>query len=63
LEFNVENEEKYQPVQTKIITVMSSIPDRAQFAISNRTTYKMIRILNPWLKGRSLTVRNGKPIK
>jgi len=59
LGFNVDDEEKYRPVQTKIVTVTSSIPDLAQFAINNGTTYKMLRVLNPWLKGKSLTVTNG----
>jgi len=60
LGFNVDDEEKYQPVQTKTVTVSSSISDLAQFAIDNRTSYKMLRVLNPWLKGKSLTVSNGR---
>ena len=60
LGFNVDHEEKYQPVQTKTVTVSSSISDLAQFAIDNRTSYKMLRVLNPWLKGKSLTVSNGR---
>jgi len=60
LGFNVEDEEKYQPIATKTITVSSTIPDLAQFAIDNGTSYKILRLLNPWLKGRSLIVSNGK---
>lgn len=60
LGFKVEDEEKYQPVQTRTVTVSSSITDLAQFAINNGTTYKMIRVLNPWIKGKSLTVSSGK---
>jgi membrane-bound lytic murein transglycosylase D len=60
LGFNVEDGEKYQPIATKTITVSSSIPDLAQFAIDNGTNYKMLRVLNPWIKGKSLTVGNGK---
>jgi len=60
LGFNVDDEEKYQPIPTKTITVNSSVPDLAQFAISNGTTYKMLRVMNPWLKGKSLTVSHGK---
>src|SRR5215213_3045687 len=60
LGFNVDDQEKYQPVQTKTVTVSSSISDLAQFAIDNRTSYKMLRVLNPWLKGKSLTVSNGR---
>ena len=32
----------------------------ADFAIKNGTTYKMLRMLNPWLRSRSLPVRPGK---
>jgi len=60
LGFNVSDEEKYQPIPTKLVTVTSTVPDLAQFAIDNGTTYKMLRVINPWLKGKSLTVSNGK---
>jgi hypothetical protein len=50
----------YQPFQTRSIDVTSSISNLADFAINNGTTYKMLRILNPWLRGRSLPVRSGK---
>jgi hypothetical protein len=61
LGFNVEDDDRYQPLATKTITVTSSIPDLAQFAISNGTTYKILKVLNPWIKGKSLTVSSGKP--
>lgn len=60
LGFNVEDEEKYQPLETRQVTVNSSIPDLAKFAIDNGTTYKMLRLLNPWIKGRSLNVSGGR---
>ena len=60
LGFNVEDDEKYQPITTRTITVDSFIADLAQFAINHGTTYKMLRLLNPWIKGKSLTVGGGK---
>jgi membrane-bound lytic murein transglycosylase D len=60
LGFNVSDEEKYQTIPTKLVTVTASVPDLAQFAIDNGTTYKMLRVFNPWLKGKSLTVSNGR---
>lgn len=60
LGFKVDDHEQYQPVATRTVTVTSTIPNLAQFAIDNGTTYKMLRTLNPWLKGRSLTVSGGK---
>jgi hypothetical protein len=60
LGFTVEDNDKYQSPATRMVTVATSIPDLAQFAINNGTTYKMLRVLNPWIKGKSLTVSNGK---
>jgi hypothetical protein len=59
LGFNVSEEEKYDAVPFKTITVSTTIPDLAKFAIDNGTTYKMLRNLNPWLKGKSLAVAKG----
>jgi membrane-bound lytic murein transglycosylase D len=54
LGFELKDEEKYQAVPTRSIIVNSDIPDLASFAISNGTSYKMLRVLNPWIIGRSL---------
>lgn len=58
--FRLEDEEAYYPVPTRSVTVDYSIPNLAQFAIDNGTNYKTLRLLNPWLRGRSLTVKPGK---
>ena len=60
LGFKVEEDEKYQPVETRQVAVNTSITDLAKFAIDNGTTYKMLRLLNPWIKGRSLNVTAGR---
>jgi membrane-bound lytic murein transglycosylase D len=60
LGFEVPESERYAPVPTRSMTVSSSIPDLAAFARQQGTTYKMLRQLNPWLRGRSLTVIGGK---
>jgi hypothetical protein len=60
LGFTVKDEEKYGAVPVRVVLVTSSIPNLAAFARTNGTTYHMLRQLNPWLKGRSLTVRSGK---
>ncbi|HEX6334942.1 MAG TPA: lytic transglycosylase domain-containing protein [Flavisolibacter sp.] len=60
LGFVVKDAEKYPDIPVRHVTVTSTIPDLAQFAISNGTTYKMLRVLNPWLKGKSLPVSRGK---
>ena len=50
----------YQPFDVKEITVTSSIPSLVNFARTNNTDYKTIRLLNPWLRSTSLPVRSGK---
>jgi hypothetical protein len=55
-----DSEELFRPHQTKSVTISNSISNLADFAINNGTTYRMLRILNPWLRGRSLPVRPGK---
>ena len=58
--YTVNDTNGYQPFNTRDIAVTSSISNLADWAISNGTTYKMLRILNPWLRSRSLTVAKGK---
>ena len=60
LGFKMSDEEKYHEIPCRTITVTSSISNLADFAIQNGTTYKMLRLLNPWLRGRSLAVSGGK---
>ena len=60
LGFTLEDEEKYQPVPAKTVRVENSIPDLVQFAANNGTTYQMLRVMNPWIRGNSLTIKGGK---
>jgi len=50
----------YKPYPTKTLVVDSSIPNLAQFALDNGTTYRTLKQLNPWLRDRKLTVKSGK---
>src|SRR5918993_686799 len=58
--FKLKEEEKYQPIPFKAVTVSNSIPNLAEWARSNGTTYKMVKQMNPWLRGKRLTVAGGK---
>ena len=51
----------YPAYQYKTITVDTSITDLADFAISQGTSYKTLRELNPWILGYSLTNKESKP--
>jgi len=54
LGFILREEDKYHEIPTQTITVNTNIPNLAAWAQARGTTYKMIRLLNPWIKGRSL---------
>lgn len=56
----LEPSDLYQPLMTRTITVSSSVTNLADFAIKNGTTYKRLKLLNPWLRSRSLVVKAGK---
>ena len=52
--FSFPKDEQYKPVKTKIITVDSSISDVSNWAKANKTSYKYVKLLNPWILERSL---------
>jgi hypothetical protein len=58
--FMIQDKDAYRPFRTRTITVTESIPNLAAFAREHNTSYKMVKILNPWLRARSLTVKPGK---
>lgn len=60
LGFELKEEELYQPLKTKKVIVTASINDLVQFAFDNGTNYKMLKLLNPWLRSNSLIIKNGK---
>ena len=45
----------YQPVLYKKIQVASGVNDLTAFAIKNNTTYKELRMHNPWIKSTMLS--------
>lgn len=50
----------YAPEKTRSVRVTGSIPNLASFARENGSNYKILKQMNPWLRGRSLTVAPGK---
>ena len=60
LGYKMSDAEKYHEIPHRTVTVTSAIPNLADFAIQNGTTYKIIRLMNPWIRGRSLPVGKGK---
>ncbi len=58
--FMVDDTNGYKPFSIRTVTVNSSIPNLAQWALNNGTTYKMVKLLNPWLRSKSLSVTGAK---
>jgi hypothetical protein len=58
--YTVNDNNGYKPFNIKTVTVSSSIANLAQWALDNGTTYKMLKLLNPWMRERFLTVKPGK---
>ena len=56
----IEPSDEYKPLRSRIVTVDKTIDNLSDFARENHTTYKMLKIYNPWLRAHKLTVRGGK---
>lgn len=55
--FQIAPHQQYQPYLYKEILVRKSIPDFAGFAKQQNTNYKTLKIYNPWLRDKSLTIQ------
>ncbi len=51
---HIPEEEKYQPYKTKKIIVKEQVSNIAQWAKHNGTSYKYVKLYNPWILERSL---------
>jgi membrane-bound lytic murein transglycosylase D len=58
--FELDKKELYEPIKTRKLIVTSSINDLVQFAFDNKTNYKTLKLLNPWLRSNSLPVKVGR---
>ncbi len=52
--YGYESTAPYRPIETRSVLVTTPIPNLAQWAIEQGTTYKMVKYLNPWIRGKSL---------
>lgn len=52
--FNLDESNYYRPYKTKTIRVADRIPDIHEWAVENGTTYKWVKLLNPWILKRTL---------
>lgn len=55
--FMLTDEDIYKPISTTTDTIRTSIENLAKYATDKGTNYKMLKILNPWMRDRKLTVK------
>ena len=53
--FAMPKDELYQPIPYSVVEVDSTIADMADFAFEHGTNYKMLKLMNPWLRNTKLT--------
>ena len=58
--FHIRKKDLYPPIPSYIVTVDSSITDFADFAIRNKVNYKLVKLLNPWIRQGFLTNKDKK---
>lgn len=58
--FNLAPQDLYPVIPVKTVEVTGSIPDLAVFAKEQGINYKILKIHNPWLRDRMLTVGGGR---
>lgn len=61
--FHISDSEYFDPLQYSEVSVKEPIPSIADFAEKHGTNYKMIKLLNPWLRKAKLTNKIGKTYK
>lgn len=58
--FHIAQEDLYQPIPYETVSVDTSILDLAIFAQQHNTSYKTLKLLNPWLREPELRNLSGK---
>lgn len=58
--YTYRQDELYNAIPTRTVTVDSSITDLAKFAKGQGVNYKILKIHNPWLRDKKLTNTSGK---
>ena len=56
--FSLEKSELYKPIETRTILITESIPNLAIWAIEHGTTYRIVKLLNPWVLRNKLTIKS-----
>lgn len=60
LGFQLSKDDLYGQYPTRTVSVTSSISNLVDWAASQGTNYKLVKKLNPWIRGSTLVVKPGK---
>ena len=58
--FHLRNKDLYAPYLTRTAEINGPVADLADYAVAQRTDYKTLKLLNPWLRDNSLLNKTGK---
>jgi membrane-bound lytic murein transglycosylase D len=58
--FHFREKDLYKPDKTYEVKITGPVKDFADFAEEHKTTYKILKIFNPWLREPTLTNKDGK---
>ncbi len=58
--FRIEEEQLYEPHDYSVVTISQPIVSLGDFAQQHGTSYRMLKVFNPWLIGTSLKNAGGK---
>lgn len=61
--FYIAKNHLYDPIPTMNLSVNYSITDLAAWAIQFKTNYKTVKLLNPWLRSNTLTLKEGESVE
>ncbi|XOV66925.1 MAG: lytic transglycosylase domain-containing protein [Fluviicola sp.] len=48
----------YEPIKTRSLMVKEPVPNLTKWAIEQGSNYREVKVLNPWIRGNSLTLLN-----
>ncbi len=60
--FNQEELELYDPIETRHVELGETVENLMSWARKQGTTYRKLKLLNPWIKGDKLTVKKGESL-
>lgn len=58
--FKLDPSQTYKPVPTTVVSVNYPITNLSSWAQQQGTSYKMVRLLNPWIRGKEIPNKSGK---